>query len=121
MIACPKCSAEVEEISGKVVYPNWPPLHGRRFLACLVCDVRAPLRNGKLAASLADGHTRRLRQQAHAAFDPIWKGGSMSRSAAYAWLRNATGMTKKQCHMAWMSAAELSRVIDVCRHRESSR
>lgn len=119
---CPKCGKDVQRVTGKVVYPNHPALSGRRFLACLTCDMRAPCnRRGQPTASLADGPTRRLRQQAHAAFDPLWKSGKMTRSGAYAWLRKAMGITEQQCHMAWMSAAQLTLVIAVCRAKRNPR
>lgn len=120
MTVCPKCGQPVERVTGKTIYPNHSKLHDRRFLACLICDVRAPLnRKGKPTAALADGPTRKLRQQAHAAFDPLWQRGGMTRSAAYAWLRCTLGMTERDCHMAWMGAADLRKVIEVCRQKEN--
>lgn len=59
---------------------------------------------------LANAETRQLKQAAHAAFDPLWKSGSMSRTKAYAWLRDATGLSERECHIGWMSDDDLRRV-----------
>lgn len=41
-----------------------------------------------------------LRQQFHAAFDPLWKTRRMSRCDAYSALSNAAGMPERECHGA---------------------
>lgn len=64
---------------------------------------------------LADRETLDARQAAHAAFDPIWKSGAMSRSAAYRWLSEQTGIPVKQCHMALMDRGQALRVVEICK------
>jgi len=56
--------------------------------------------------------TRKTRMAAHAAFDPIWKDGPMSRSEAYAWL--AIKMGRVEVHMGEMSESECLEVISIC-------
>jgi len=59
---------------------------------------------------LVDRETHEARKAAHAAFDPLWKGGTMTRAAAYEALRAVTGLNAKNCHMAKMSKERAARV-----------
>ena len=52
---------------------------------------------------LVDAATHDARKAAHAAFDPLWRGGRMSRSEAYRELRRVMRISEKSCHMASMS------------------
>lgn len=52
---------------------------------------------------LVDAETRAARQAAHAAFDPIWREGSLSRSEAYKRLAAKLGIPVDACHMKLMS------------------
>lgn len=51
---------------------------------------------------LADAKTHDARRAAHAAFDPIWRSGRLSRSAAYQRLAGALGVDVRDCHMKLM-------------------
>lgn len=64
---------------------------------------------------IANAETRRLKVNAHTAFDPIWKTGYMTRTEAYGWLRQVTGLSAKECHMGWMSDKMLKGVEHVCK------
>lgn len=55
--------------------------------------------------------TKDARISAHAVFDRLWENGQMSRSQAYAWMRDATGFS----HIARLDesqCAELIRAIE---------
>ncbi|HDZ4410729.1 TPA: hypothetical protein RTB91_004232, partial [Salmonella enterica subsp. enterica serovar Monophasic] len=60
---------------------------------------------------MADGKTRALRVKAHAAFDPLWQSGSISRTKAYLQLSRKLGIDIKDCHIAMLSDAQLQTVI----------
>lgn len=64
-------------------------------------------------APLVDRDTHDARKAAHAAFDPIWKSGHMSRSQAYAELARRMGLHPKDCHMKLMDAATARRAVEV--------
>lgn len=114
MTVCPKCSNPAASTTGKELYPKYPATHGKRYFVCWVCDTRAPRgQSGQPAARMANAHTRRLRQLAHEAFDPLWKTKRMTRNAAYAWLRKALGLSERDCHMSWMSDGELVAVVEL--------
>lgn len=54
------------------------------------------------------------RVQAHAAFDPKWQSGKMTRSEAYAWLANKLNIPKEDCHMINFDFATCERVVALC-------
>lgn len=51
--------------------------------------------------------------RAHTAFDRLWKGGG-DRSAAYAWLAGALGISKNECHIGMFDVDMCKRVVRVC-------
>lgn len=48
---------------------------------------------------------------AHAAFDPLWKSGKMSRSDAYGELARRLGIRKEAAHMVLFDIAMCERVV----------
>ncbi len=63
-----------------------------------------------------DAATRAARIRAHEAFDPIWKGGTMSRGAAYRWLTQAMGAAR-HVHIGELGAEDCERVVVLCAER----
>lgn len=65
---------------------------------------------------------RRLRNQAHSFFDPLWKAKmkrdncsqSEARNAAYNWLSLQMNIPRDRCHIAMFDEAECQRVIEIC-------
>lgn len=53
----------------------------------------------------------RARCQAHAAFDPTWQSGRMTRTAAYLQLAKRLGLKKADCHMLHFDIAMCERVV----------
>lgn len=76
-----------------------------------------------ITLSPADLETRRARQDAHAAFDPLWRrkmakegiSKTKARGRGYKWLAAQIGMDPKHCHIGEMTAADAMRVVEVCR------
>lgn len=56
----------------------------------------------------------RARIAAHAAFDPLWKTGHVSRGRAYEWLARQLGIPITACHMVLMDVAMCQRVVAIC-------
>jgi zinc-finger-containing domain len=56
----------------------------------------------------------RARVAAHAAFDPLWKSGTMSRRSAYDWLAIQLHLPVSACHMVLFDVAMCQRVVAVC-------
>jgi ssDNA-binding Zn-finger/Zn-ribbon topoisomerase 1 len=59
---------------------------------------------------LVDAKTHKARNKAHAAFDELWRGKKLSRSAAYAALAEEMNLTADQCHMKLMDYETAIRV-----------
>lgn len=113
---CPTCGSEAALVTGREVYPHRPDLFGKKFWAHLPCKAWVGCHPGteKRMGRLAGPETRSLKMAAHAAFDPLWKSGRMSRTKAYKWLQEQTGLSERECHIGWMSDADLKRVIELC-------
>jgi len=92
-LRCPRCGGRPVETDTR---------YGLR-LDC--CDLWAWGRH-----PLANRETHEARKAAHVAFDPLWRGGSMSRTEAYQMLAAELGMTSEQCHMKRMTVEEALRV-----------
>lgn len=87
---CPYCQKPAVWTENKAVYGK---NYGRSFMMwwCQPCDARVGCHNNtrKPLGSLANAETREWRKKAHALFDPLWKGGQMSRDKAYRLLSGA--------------------------------
>jgi hypothetical protein len=57
---------------------------------------------------MANKELRDLRIKAHSLFDPLWRGGGMTRKQAYRWLYDKTG---KWIHMGEADEATCRLVI----------
>lgn len=114
MIHCPYCHQRAERVTGREIYPHRPDLAGRVFWRCAPCGAyvgthrRGP---GAPLGTLANAETRRTRRLCHAAFDPIWQQGYMSRSAAYRALAERLGIDPAHCHISHWQADECRRAL----------
>lgn len=59
------------------------------------------------------GDVRVARVNAHEKFDYLWKTKKMSRSVAYRWLAANMGLSKKDAHIRFFTAAQCMRVEDL--------
>lgn len=114
---CPICSKPGELVGGDVIYPHRRDLYAKRFWKCPDHDAYVGCHPGTEHAMgrMADAATRRLKLDAHAAFDPLWKSGRMKRGQAYGWLAERLGIPKGCCHMGSMSDDNLRRVAAICK------
>jgi hypothetical protein len=85
------------------------------------CDgtISAHQETGEPLGIPVDKATREARIQAHAAFDPLWRGKGSPfrgrRDAAYKWLQHTLGIRSRyQCHIGMFDAAMCGRVLEVC-------
>jgi hypothetical protein len=121
---CPYCDRKADLVGGAAIYPSRPDLFGLKFWRCAPCDAYVGChktgawvwRGAKKVASdgtlplgrLANAALRKAKSAAHAAFDPLWKSGGMTRREAYAWLADALGISPDNCHIGMMD-------LDACR------
>lgn len=121
---CPYCDRQPELVTGAKIYPHRPDLFAKKFWLCAPCDAYVGChppagRKGKGGVGdgsvplgrLANAELRRAKQAAHAAFDPLWRSGEMSRSEAYAWLASALGISGENCHIGMFGVEGCRAVI----------
>lgn len=72
-----------------------------------------PINRAKLKAP-PGSELARARIAAHAAFDPLWQSGTMSRRAAYDWLAIQLHLPVSACRMVPMDVAMCQRVVAIC-------
>jgi hypothetical protein len=100
------------------VYPHRSDLHAKRFWLCAQCDAYCGCHpDGSPLGMLANADLRAARREAHAAFDPLWRRGAMTRSQAYAWLARGMGLDMRDCHVGRFDAKQCARVIELCEAR----
>lgn len=122
-VLCIECGAAATLVDGAAIYPHRPDLHAKRFWLC-ACGAYCGCHGGtdKALGSPAGPETRRARGEARAAFDPLWRAKqrraglpkSRARDLGYKWLAEQLGMTRAECHIAMMSAADARRVVEIC-------
>jgi len=115
-VVCRYCGREAVKKTGGEVYPHLPNLKKKIFWVCDPCDARVGCHGltDKPLGDLANAELRKARSEAHRAFDPLWKTGTMTRSFAYAWLSKRLGINEELCHIGMFDAAMCRKVVEVC-------
>lgn len=122
MVTCDYCGNAAELVSGKVIYPHRPDLLRLKFWNCAPCKAYVGCHkkeggNGdgtNPLGRLANAELRAAKNQAHAAFDPLWRERGMKRGAAYGWLADKLGIHKSECHIGMMDVPMCRRVVAAC-------
>lgn len=104
---CDYCHRDAELVTGNVIYPHRPDLFSKFFWHCAPCDAYVGCHKKDCGygdgtrplGRLANAELRKAKTAAHAAFDPLWRSGGMSRRAAYAWLASQLGVAPQNCHI----------------------
>src|SRR5580698_695736 len=88
-----------------------------KFYLCRHCDAYVGCHPGTEMplGRLADADLRLAKRKAHAAFDPLWKSGMISRGKCYGWLANQLGIQKIECHIGMFDIDTCCRVVEVCK------
>lgn len=99
------------------------PYQGKQFYGCTrypECDgTHGAHPNGAPLGIPADKATKAARMEAHAAFDKLWRDGSMTRKGAYAWLCKSMGLSKEQGHIGRFSAEQCHQLQELLEQRPS--
>lgn len=100
-------------MKGREVYPHRPDLFALNFYRCAPCDAYVGTHKGTKTplGTPANAPLRAARSRAHAAFDPIWREGKMSRTRAYAWLSRQLGLPPAETHIGMFSAEQCAAVV----------
>lgn len=112
---CPYCGSDTKCIDSATIY-------GRSYgwvWVCVnypECDSYCGCHPGtkKPLGRLADYELRKAKKAAHAAFDPMWKKGTMKRTVAYRWLSQQLGIPEKCCHIGMFDVDQCKQVIVIC-------
>lgn len=81
---------------------RWPDCHGKH----------GAHPNGSPMGIPGDATTRQARIQAHATFDAAWQSRGLTRTQAYAWLREMTGKSVRAAHISRFTADECRHLVD---------
>lgn len=119
-VLCPYCSQPAKLVGGLAIYPHRKDLADKLLYQCAPCKAHVGCHPGTKnpLGRLANAELRKAKMAAHAAFDPIWQSGEKKRKAAYAWLSDATGIPKNDCHIGMMDVADCLKVVNACTARE---
>lgn len=116
-VTCPYCQQRARLVDGEELYPHRRDLYGNLFYRCTPCQAWVGCHPGtdKTLGRLANAELRRAKSAAHAAFDPLWKQGNLTRAQAYAWLGKQMGLTPEQTHIGMFDVEQAVRVVELCR------
>lgn len=110
---CPYCEAPAVLVDSVEVYSR---SYGLIWL-CRDCQAWVGIhKNSPLSAPLgrlANAELRKLKIQAHAAFDPLWKSGAMTRPEAYKHLAKLMRIKVKKTHIGFFDADQCRQVIEL--------
>lgn len=112
-VKCDYCGNDAEKVTGADVYPHRPDLSEKIIYRCTPCEAHVGCHPGsdKPLGRIANKTLRKAKMEAHAAFDPLWRGRKMSRGMAYAWLAQSLNMRPDDCHIGMMDVADCKRVV----------
>lgn len=123
-VTCPYCNQKARLVSGRELPFSAAARPSRRFWLCEPCQAWVGCHKGNNAKPMgtpAKARLRRLRQDAHNAFDPLWKSKckidgisrSKGRSEAYKWLAGMMNIQEKQCHIGYFNEAQCVQVLNI--------
>ena len=112
---CPYCNSDAQLTTGYSVYPHRLDLADLKVWACFPCDAWVGTHKNspehKPLGRLANRELRKAKMAAHAAFDPWWKSGKVSRHKAYELLAEKMGLTKEQAHIGMFDVMQCEQVV----------
>lgn len=115
MMKCPYCGNDAELTTGYKVYPHRLDLADLKVWACFPCDAwvgtHKNSKDNKPLGRLANAELRRAKMAAHAAFDPWWKSGRMTRHEAYRKLAEHMGLDPKDAHIGMFDVEQCRDVV----------
>lgn len=120
-VECDYCGELAKPKRGNFIYPGRPDLACLNFYYCdnghdpayVGCHKGTMQPLGRLATA----ELRAAKCGAHNHFDPLWRDNYMSRSEAYAWLREAMNMTPKDCHIGKFDIPTCHKAEKLCRRK----
>lgn len=113
---CDCCGSTVSFVTNDIVYGattgDWPYIY---LCDNEVCAARVGCHpdTDRPLGTMADARTRKARQYAHDAFNPIFERKIMTRREAYTWLAGQLGVALIDCHIGMFNVKQCERTINV--------
>jgi hypothetical protein len=111
-VQCPYCGNPARLEDSAIIYSR---SYGMIW-DCRPCDAYVGTHKGSKdhapLGRLADRELREWKKRAHAAFDPLWKSGRITRPEAYKHLQELMGMTADQAHIGKFDVAECMALVE---------
>lgn len=113
---CPYCGSTSTLQDSAVIYgrsygPSWICPNYPECDSYVGCHPHTNIPLGRMA----NKELRRAKNAAHAAFDPLWKRGHMSRGEAYRWISDQMGF---QVHVGELDVDQCRQVVALCSERQ---
>lgn len=111
---CIECGGLASLVDGKAIYPHRPDLYAKSFYRCecgAYCGCHP--KTIKPLGYPCGPTTRKARSAAHAAFDPLWRKGTMNRRDAYLWLAKHMNIPAASCHIGMMTEDQAKKVVEI--------
>lgn len=113
-MTCPYCDGHGVLTNGVCVYST--ARYGNVWVCSNYpeCDayVGCHSHSRRALGTLANANLRKWRNAAHAAFDPLWRSGRMTRREAYDLMAEQLGLTTREAHIAMLDEALCARVVE---------
>lgn len=121
-VTCDYCLRPAILVTGQVMYPHRPDLVKKKFWKCIPCKAYVGCHPVSKHYStdtvplgrLANAKLRKLKSEAHAAFDPLWKTRMFTRKEAYSILAIKLGIKVKDCHIGMFDDETCLKVVQIC-------
>jgi hypothetical protein len=113
---CQYCGYSARLVTGAEVYQHRSDLSNHKFWLCSEDSAWVGCHPGtvKPLGRLANAELRAAKQQAHAAFDPIWQSCEVTRREAYAWLAYQLGIDMSECHIGMFDVSQCYATVKAC-------
>ena len=111
---CPYCGAKAVLVHSSFVYRGsdygniWVCAHYPECDAYVGCHKGTDVPLGRLA----NAELREAKKRAHAAFDPLWRTGTLDRREAYFWLSWKLDIPADECHIGMFDVSQCAEVCE---------
>jgi len=122
---CDYCQGPTEFVDDSEVYER---SYGRKVYLCRPCNAWVGVHKGttRPLGRLAKSELRKMKIQAHAHLDVLWRaamrtrgwGQNQARGKAYVWLAASMGIEQAKCHIGMFDEEQCRQVIALCVERK---
>lgn len=119
-VLCDYCGKPAQLVNGSMVYNG--RYHGLIWL-CSSCNAWVGVHKGtnKPLGRLANADLRHWRREAHAAFDPMWRGKEKrTRRWAYEWLAEEMRLPLKETHIGMFDVEQCKKAVKICKEAKNN-